>query len=304
MSQKRQTGLRIFLFADFSGPLVAEIPNLMRARGHEVVGLLTAPPPKNRPRANNYLNVVEHATAAGIPTIVSARRKQWLDLVRTFSPDLGLCAGLVWKIPRNVFQIPRLGTVNIHGGPLPRYRGPNMIGWGFRNDDGYLEMTAHWMEEDWDTGPVLARQRIDYGDEDDIETLGPAWYQALVTVIDNAIASVEQGDPGEPQDESLAGYAPFFEPEWREIDWDSPARLVHNQVRSWMGGRDIPRGALATIDGQRLVVTRTRLVPDFTANSVAPGTVLSRSEDELLVQCQDGPVRVIAWQESTGPNRK
>jgi methionyl-tRNA formyltransferase len=115
-------------------------------------------------------------------------------------------------------------------------------------------------------------------------------------VLDETLDAVAKGDPGEPQDESLARDCPVFEPEWRYIDWSNPSRMIHNQVRSWMGARDIPRGAFATLDGERLVVTRTRLVPEAANGGIDPGTVLTRNQDEIVVQCGDGAIRIIAWE--------
>ena len=83
-----------------------------------------------------------------------------------------------------------------------------------------------------------------------------------------------RGDPGDAQDESQATEAGLFEDAWRIIDWSQPARTIHNQVRSWVGLRDIPLGALGEIDGQTLQITRTRLMPNgpATKEPAPPGT--------------------------------
>jgi hypothetical protein len=83
---------------------------------------------------------------------------------------------------------------------------------------------------------------------------------------------LDQSSPGDPQPGS-------------QLDQDS--------------GR--PRGALGTVDGELLVVLKTRL-PRSDGNDVAPalaGTTLSRNQDRFIVQCGDGPLEILAWSAAT-----
>ena len=106
-----------------------------------------------------------------------------------------------------------------------------------------------------------------------------------------------RGEAGDPQDESQATEAGLFEDAWRVIDWSQPARTVHNQVRSWVGLRDIPAGALGEIDGETLQITKTRLLAGriHGACPAPPGTVVQRDGERLIVQCGDGPIEILAW---------
>jgi len=108
---------------------------------------------------------------------------------------------------------------------------------------------------------------------------------------------VARGDRGEPQYEAEATYAGLFEDAWRIIDWSQPARTIHNQVRSWIGLRDIPAGALGEFDGKTWQITKTRLLPvDTELREVArPGTVVHRNGERVVVQCGDGPIEILSW---------
>jgi methionyl-tRNA formyltransferase len=68
-------------------------------------------------------------------------------------------------------------------------------------------------------------------------------------------------------------------------------------VRSWVGLRDIPLGALGEIDGETVQITRTRLIANeaATQGSAPPGTVLRRDGESLVVQSGDGPIEILAW---------
>jgi methionyl-tRNA formyltransferase len=81
--------------------------------------------------------------------------------------------------------------------------------------------------------------------------------------------------------------------EERIIDWTQPARSVHNQVRAWTGGVPEPAGALGEVEGARLRITKTRLLPAEPTGGAAPGTVLRRDGDVFVVAC--GDEALAAW---------
>jgi methionyl-tRNA formyltransferase len=194
-----------------------------------------------------------------------------------------------------VLQLPRLGVINLHFGLLPERRGANPVGWAFREDDREFGATVHRMDEGFDTGPILAQSRIPIGDDDDVDSLFPRLVATVPPMMARAFARVAQGDPGDPQDESRAFYAELFTDDWREIDWSRPARTIHNQVRSWFGIRGTAKGAFGPLDGERVLITKTRLV-DSAGASLAPGATLRRDVGTLLVGCGDGPLAIVAWE--------
>ena len=199
--------------------------------------------------------------------------------------------------PGGCLTLPRLGTINLHPAPLPRYRGPFPIEWAFRNDDPELGFTVHRMAGAFDTGAILAQGHVPIHDDDEPgDVLGrlPPLMQAL---LGHAIERVIRGEPGDEQDDNQASYAGPFEPAWRIVDWSQPARTIHNQVRSWTGIRDMPLGAIGAIDGEQVNVIRTRLIVgdgDSPASGSA-GTVLRRDGDQLVVQCGDAPLELLNW---------
>ena len=99
-----------------------------------------------------------------------------------------------------------------------------------------------------------------------------------------------------------AFYAELFDDDWCEIDWSRPARAVHNQVRSWIGGRGTARGAFGALDGERVLITKTRLV-DREAPTLAPGATLRREDGTLLVGCGDRPLAILAWEPADAADR-
>jgi methionyl-tRNA formyltransferase len=105
-------------------------------------------------------------------------------------------------------------------------------------------------------------------------------FALLGSLLPEALARVEVGDPGDPQPAEGASYAGFFEPEYAEIDWTEPAAQIRRQVLAWgvaAVGRG-PQGALTTVGGQRVRVLRIR---DDDA------------EGGTRMECADGPLWLV-----------
>jgi methionyl-tRNA formyltransferase len=285
---------RIVVFTVFpEGAIYSFVDRVVRPLRHRVVGVVTSPGPKRR-RSMTYLEVVA-AVPPGVDVIVSNHPERWAAMLAPLRPDLIVSGGFPWRIPADVLALPRLGAINFHDAPLPRHRGPNASGWAFRLGDAETAMTIHRLTPEFDEGPILAQARIPI--TDDMTTIQSQFQAHMPRLLEQALERIARGEAGDPQDESQATEAGLFEDAWRVIDWSQPARTIHNQVRSWVGLRDIPAGALGEIDGETLQITKTRLLPDGPTEHepAPPGTVVHRDGERLVVQCGDGPVEILTW---------
>jgi methionyl-tRNA formyltransferase len=281
----------VVLLTDFGEFAVNGLRQLLEGYGHKLVGLVTSPGPKGR-GLGRYLEVVA-AAPRSVDVLVSNHPKRWAAMLAPLQPDLLISAAFPWVIPDDLIALPRLGAVNMHGGLLPRGRGPNAFGWAFRNGDPEVGFTVHRLDSGLDTGPILSQIRVPVSDDDDMETLFPKMAPKLPELWAAALPRIVAGDPGDVQDESQAAYASFFEEDYRAIDWSRPAREIHNQARAWMAGlRGAAPGAVGVIDGAPTRILKTRLAGRGEPNA-APGTVVSRDGDELTIQCGDGALRVL-----------
>ena len=296
--EPRAESWRVVLFTDFGGQVVQLGQRMLEAYGHQLVGVVTGPGPERR-RTDDFLDVVR-ATPPGVDVIVTTHMRRLAAMIAPLRPDLILSVGFKWRVPTAVLQLPRLGVINLHFGLLPERRGANPVGWAFREDDREFGATVHRMDEGFDTGPILAQSRIPLGDDDDAGVLFPRLIATVPAMMGQAFARVAQGDPGDPQDESRAFYAELFTDDWREIDWSQPARAIHNQVRSWYGLRGTAKGAFGLLDGERVLITKTRLLAEAGAN-LAPGATLRRDDGTLVVGCGDQPLAILAWEHAAAP---
>lgn len=293
---ERSASWRVVVFTTSGeGGAYSFLDGVLRSLGHRIVGAVTTPGPRGR-RSDDYRGVVA-AAGAGVDVIVSTHPRRWAAMLAPLRPDLIVSVAFPLRIPEEVIALPRLGTINGHDALLPRYRGPNPQGWVFRNGDAETGYTIHRLAREFDAGPILAQVRVPVTDEDDFGSLFARLAPLLPGVFVEALARIGRGEVGEPQDEALATPAPFFEEEWQRIDWSRPARTIHNQVRSLFGLPGQPAGAVGEVAGRQLRVLKTRLVVDagLRERGRPPGTPLRENGQELLVQCGDGPLCVVAW---------
>ncbi|MEC3995824.1 formyltransferase family protein [Actinacidiphila sp. DG2A-62] len=198
--------------------------------------------------------------------------------LRGYDLDLVVCYGFSWRLPRSVLEIPRYGVLNIHSSMLPKYRGPAPVLQAIRNGDTHLGLTVHRMDEDFDTGPVLAQQDgIPLPDDVTQQSLWSDLSPVLRDQLTIALDRVRDPTAGEPQTAEGASYAGFLEPEFFTVDTAATARQVHDQVRTFrfMG---TGLGPVVTVGGHRLRVLRTSLSP----------------ADGIRLDCADGAVWITS----------
>jgi methionyl-tRNA formyltransferase len=268
---------------------VASYVRLLAELGHETAGVLTM---RNRRRPEATAQVVTDVPN-GIDVVVVGSADRMAPLLRSYDADVALCGGWGWRLGPDALSATRLGIVNGHPSLLPRWRGPNPFGWTLRAGDPVVGFTYHFMDEGFDTGPLLAQGSRPLSDEDTMPSLLERTWELAEELLPRALSRAEAGDPGDPQSEEGATQARVYEDEFAEIDWTRPSREVHNQIRAWftptVSGL---MGPLTTLDGERVRVLESRLV-DADA-SAPPGEIVARDETGLLVQCGDGrPIRVL-----------
>jgi methionyl-tRNA formyltransferase len=270
--------MRIALFARVPDVVVFYDARL-RELGHECVGVVTSPGPPGR-YGGEPLSALLDVAPPQLDVLVAHAPSRFAALLAALEPDLALCGGFPLRIPPDALRVPGHGIVNGHPSLLPRLRGPNPIGWALRNGDPEIGFTFHRMDEDFDTGGILAQGTAPLAHAEGPEDVVGAILGAASELLPRALERVEAGDPGDPQEDRQATYAGFFEPEFAEVDWKRPAEEVYRQIRAWWVAavRDGPRGPLAELAGERVRVLRARL---------------DDREGGTRVECSDGPIWIL-----------
>ena len=264
--------MRVVLISEVA-PAVEGLSQLLRAAGHEPVGLLCV-----RHDASRYTAMGELIAAAPpeIDIVMPSARERIGPLLGVFDPDVAVCIGFPWKIPPEALAVPRHGIVNGHPSLLPRYRGPSPVSRAIRNGEEEIGFTLHYMDAELDTGNILGQARIPLDDEHSWEELTPKLAETVGRMLPGVLERVAAGDPGVPQDEGQATYLGLFEPEYARIDLTRSCEDVARQVRAWRFHSGVPytKGALTEIDGETVRVLRVSREPgDGHALTCADGTL-------------------------------
>ncbi|MFH1091998.1 MAG: formyltransferase family protein [Pseudomonadota bacterium] len=158
-----------------------------------------------------YNTVYELATAKGLKTVdqsilsMPALRELLLDC----RADLMIVHAFMHRLPSEVFSAPRLGTINVHGSLLPKYRGPSPTYWVVWNREPSTGLTSHFMTDGLDSGGIIHQVMFPVGPEDTVSSILEKQKLHVGELIEGTLRKLN--DPGfkaRLQDESLATNAP------------------------------------------------------------------------------------------------
>jgi methionyl-tRNA formyltransferase len=265
-------------------PAIVGLSAAARSVGIETVAVITPRAARDATAAARR-DAILASSPEGVDTCFAADKASLERLTRAYEPDIGLCTGYPWLLPPEVLSVPPLGVVNTHPSRLPRFRGPFPFAWAVREGDDEIWLTAHLMDEHFDTGPILAQGWRPMPADTSMEGLAPTLGAIAEEVVPAALRRVLAGDRGDPQTDDGASYAGPFGEDYASLDPARPRAELERQVRAWawMFGSPVV-GPVAEIDGRRVRV-RTAALDD-------PGAA-----DVLRLEASDGPL----WLTSVEP---
>ncbi len=268
--------------------------------GFEVVGVVTQPDrPHGRHRSTTVPPPVKQvALEEEIPVLQPERPRgeAFLAEVRALSPDVSVVVAYGHIIPAEAITLPPLGTLNIHGSLLPRWRGAAPIQAAILAGDEETGVSIMRMVPRLDAGPVLLRAPTPVLDDETAGELGLRLSELGALAIVEALSLVSLGGAdGEPQDEALVTWAPKVGRADARLDWGRSGVAVARAIRAY----DPAPGAFSTLRDAEVKLFGARPALDTRGD---PGTVLDVDESGMLVACGTGGVR-IAYAQPAGKRR-
>ena len=281
-------GLRVVTFNVF--PAAYELVAAWASRhGHRLVLLVTSPGPQGARYGVGHRELIAAAPPEQDILVTIRMRRTAAPAIAAQAPDLIVSATFPHRIPPEVTAIPRYGAVNLHPAPLPRGRGPapqRLIYEGDRTAAAAL----HRIEPAFDAGAILSLHQRPLPAALTPEAIMGAWTDLLALALDEGTRRAIAGEPGEPQDETLATYAGPFTEEERWLSWDEPALTVQRRAAAL---NILGPTARARIDGHPVLLLDVRARPGV-GSPTSPGTVLDRAGDLVTVRVADGAVEATA----------
>lgn len=209
--------------------------------GYNVVGVVTMPDkPIGRHQSElSQSPVKQYAVAHDLPVLQPEKLKDegFIAELRALQADLQIVVAFR-MLPEVVWQMPRLGTFNLHASLLPRYRGAAPINWAIINGDTETGITTFFLQHAIDTGHVIQQERVEIGPNDNAEVIHDRLMllggRLVVETVDNILADRVQPIPQEEMNLPVADYqrqAPKIFRDTCRIDWTRTPQQIHNFVR-------------------------------------------------------------------------
>jgi methionyl-tRNA formyltransferase len=183
-----------------------------------------------------------------------------------------------------------MGTVNLHGSLLPRYRGAAPINWAIINGEAYTGVTTFKLKHEIDTGDILLNEKITIEPEDNAGTLHDKMKDIGAGLLLRTVTGLAEGTLHEqPQRDADACHAPKIFTDTCRIDWHQAMRSTHNLIR----GLSPYPGAFTELDGKKLKIFAAHTEPGSPAT---PGTHQTDHKHFLRFACNDGYISITDLQ--------
>ncbi|MCQ4770959.1 methionyl-tRNA formyltransferase [Intestinimonas massiliensis] len=275
--------------------------NALLGAGHTVCGVFTQPDkPKNRGMKLLPSPVKVCALSHEIPVFQPAKMRdgEALGYLRELDPELIVVAAYGKILPSEILDYPARGCINVHSSLLPKYRGAAPINWAILNGETVTGVTIMHMAPALDAGDIISQASTPIGADETAPTLTARLAELGAELLVSAVEAIGAGTAARtPQDEAGSTYAPMLSRELSPMDWNKPARTLHDQVRGLLPWP----AAVAEFGGIRCKVFSTDIPLQTT--DAAPGTILEAGKRGIDIACGGGTVLHIDELQADGGKR-
>ncbi len=280
----------------FMGTPDFAVPSLeiLLQHGYDIPAVVTAPDKPGGRLGMLESAVKKCAVAHGIPVLQPEKLKNpdFLTQLRDLKADLQVVVAFR-MLPEAVWAMPPLGTLNLHGSLLPKYRGAAPINWAVINGETETGVTTFLLRHEIDTGDVLFQEKIPIGEN---ETAGELYERLMLIgarLVLHTVQALENGSAKAlPQQNTEATHAPKIFTETCRVNFDQPTGTVHNFIR----GLSPHPGAWTIFDQKNLKIFRTEKAGQQKTGGLEAGRFFSDGKNYLAISTNDGFVHVLELQ--------
>lgn len=286
------------------GTPVFAVPSLERlvSEGYQVVAVITAPDkPSGRGRKVNISPVKAFALNNEIPVLqpTNLKNEAFIKQLTDLKPDLQIVVAFR-MLPEAVWDLPPLGTFNLHASLLPQYRGAAPINWAIINGEKQTGLSTFFLKKNMDTGNIIFQKQMEIGpDENAGELHDRMMIQGAELVIKTTITILSDYPNLTTYEQKTADIklipAPKIFKKDCLINWNQPSQQIHNLIR----GLSPYPGAFSTFispDGKKHQFKIFRSKISHKDRLVSPGEIITDGKTYLNISTQDRELSVIEIQ--------
>lgn len=279
----------------FMGTPEFAIPSLkiLLESTHKILAVVTQPDrERGRGQKISFTPVKQFAVENNIPVYQPEKLKgntEFVEQMKSLQPDLFVIVAFR-ILPREIFEIPKFGSFNLHASYLPKYRGAAPIQWALINGDEETGLTTFKLAEKVDTGNIYLQQKIEIFPDDNFETLHDRMSELGSKLVLDTVNLIENGKYElKKQDDSLASPAPKITKEICKIDWNKSAEEIHNLVR----GLSPHSAAYFNYNGKVIKIFKTEIVKDANLKPFE----FHQTKSEFIIGCGMDALRILEIQQ-------
>ncbi len=269
--------------------------------GYNIAGVFTQPDKaKGRGMEISFSPVKELALENEIPVFQPAKMRDGaaLSILQSLKPDLVVVVAYGRILPDDILSVPPLGSINVHGSLLPRYRGAAPIQWSVLNGDEKTGVTTMYLSSEMDAGDIIFSEETEIGEYETSGELYDRLKKLGAELLIKTVRAIEAGcAPRTPQDETQATYVSMLDKSLSPLDFTKPARAVVK----WVCGLQPWPIASAELGGVVLKIYSARLTHRHTG--AVPGSIVSTGKDGIEIACGDGETVLLTEVQAPGKKR-
>jgi methionyl-tRNA formyltransferase len=279
------------------------VPSLEKivTAGYEVVAVVTAPDkPSGRGLRVNESPVKKFALSKNLKILQPEKLKNenFINELKDVHADLQIVVAFR-MLPEVVWNMPPLGTINLHGSLLPQYRGAAPINWAIINGEKETGVTTFKLQQNIDTGNILLQQKIAIGDTETAGELHDKMMEIGATLLLKTLQKLEANQLEEiPQNisQTTTGsnnqlhHAPKLFTETCQINWEKDANDIYNLIR----GLSPYPAAFTFLNGKKIKIFFAE--KEISNKQHLPANVVSDDKSFLKFACNDGYISLLELQ--------
>ncbi|HHH49378.1 MAG TPA: methionyl-tRNA formyltransferase, partial [Saprospiraceae bacterium] len=264
--------------------------DILLKNGYEVVGVITSTD-KYGGRGNKKLiesAIKKYAVKKGLKVLQPKNLKapEFVAELRSLNADLQVVVAFR-MLPVIVWDMPTIGTINLHGSLLPKYRGAAPINWAVINGEKETGVTTFFIRHEIDTGDLLFQEKMPIGAD---ETVGEVHDRMMYLGADLVLKTVKAIESNNyqlrKQDESLVSKAPKIYTADCEINFNQPTQKVHDFIR---GLSPYPT-AWTTLNELKLKIFKASR--EISKHTYAAGQFFTDNKNYLKISTADGFIQI------------
>ncbi len=281
----------------FMGTPEFAVPSLeiLLNAGYNIVGVITSTDKLGgRGRKTLIESAVKtFAVSKGLRVLQPKNLKspRFNDDLRALNADLQVVVAFR-MLPEMVWNMPKLGTINLHGSLLPKYRGAAPINWAVINGDRETGVTTFKLKHAIDTGDIILQKKMHIFPTDTAGDVHDRMKYLGAEAVLETVQLIESGDVSySNQDETKVSKAPKIYREITQIDFNNKAVSIYNFIR---GLSPHPGAWFALSSGQNIKVYKSEY--EICTTGKSPGHLLSDQKNHIKIAARDGYIYLVELQ--------